>query len=781
MGKVGVFLGPILLLLGVAACGESKQTRIIETPSQQFSNAAGLSIHELEEQLAKALAECGIDDPSKVPAAAPSGADNAVFDLSADLIDTDGAGGNPPTGVTLAWTERMLGDYDANGEVGYPDLVPLAQHWLAGVTYDNSTLHGGFAYWPVGDPEDSGSGSANWVLARVDGDGNTEVGTGGDIVAIAEHWNERLAGYRVYAKAPGEFAFSLLTTLDHPAGTHADAPVRYSFDASISGTGLYSYYIAPVDADGSEGTASGIFTIDVDTGTVNHTPVAALKLSPDFASAPATITLDASASYDVDGDALTYAWDFDADGTVDWVSTDAVPEESSAGLVDSITPAASGGIVTVQFLRGSADWYYPEVFATDDESAASDPISVQLGISGWEHVEISRENDTSTKVNFDIESLEVDPATGRVVAAGVVDHRAPSNYVDEDLYGVYFVWRQVDGTWLRESAFDPSVPEWDLDLYDINILDMFWMADGQPGVFFYGREGIMGRVRYYVSYRRGAEDWLTQILWGGEDGEQSVSELGWDISGPGEFVFSGQYPSYSSGADSYKYYLIQFSQGNVTWLDTGLITDNNLPLDEISSISDLAVDPSGKVRFFCEGYNGFFNPELYFYDWSPPDTWELSRQTFGELEYLGRYYFTDMKYDAAGAFYGKATLDLSGISIPDLAVISNRDGDYKVLYSFIDAMSKELFILDNSSTIASLMMIKNQTSSNLEDYFVRYESGTILKENVNYPIQLETNGSYGPFTMVAFDQGEAWSVVKYRGSLPGEQAQYLANRIDPRF
>jgi hypothetical protein len=116
------------------------------------------AIAQLQEQLQAELARLGKTD--KAPASAPAGNANTVFDLAANVIDPDGppdgqGGGElPPTGIALAWTKRLLGDYDQNGQVNVPDLVPLAAHWLAPVAYDGPALHGGIAYWPTGDPED---------------------------------------------------------------------------------------------------------------------------------------------------------------------------------------------------------------------------------------------------------------------------------------------------------------------------------------------------------------------------------------------------------------------------------------------------------------------------------------------------------------------------------------------------------------------------------------------------------------------------------------------------
>jgi len=91
-------------------------------------------------------------DPDKVTAKAPQKSENAVFDLMAVLDDPDGEGGDPPVGITLSWTERLIGDYNQDGMVTSNDLTPIGQHWDARIDFDPPEQHGGIEYWPAGDP-----------------------------------------------------------------------------------------------------------------------------------------------------------------------------------------------------------------------------------------------------------------------------------------------------------------------------------------------------------------------------------------------------------------------------------------------------------------------------------------------------------------------------------------------------------------------------------------------------------------------------------------------------
>ncbi|WP_309112821.1 ThuA domain-containing protein [Saccharothrix sp.] len=75
---------------------------------------------------------------------------------------------------------------------------------------------------------------------------------------------------------------------------------------------------------GGNNADSGVYRIDYVRG--DRAPIAAAKADKTSGHAPLTVRFDSAGSRDPDGDPLTFAWDFDGDGTTD--STDTAPSHT---------------------------------------------------------------------------------------------------------------------------------------------------------------------------------------------------------------------------------------------------------------------------------------------------------------------------------------------------------------------------------------------------------------------------------------------------------------------
>jgi len=462
-------------------------------------------------------------DPGKATAAAPQGCHNVVFDLQAELVDPDGEGGEPPTGIGLSWTEQLTGDYDQNGLVTYSDLTPIGHHWLKGVAYDDCELHGGFADWPYGDVDDDGgtsppaegSGALNWRRARVDGnfDGVIELG---DITPIAQHWEERLSGYRVYLKAPGEDEYALLGLVT--AERTSLVPVRYSYEVPVDSAGQYRIFVAGYDdKSGTEGPQSVAVSIDVDTGEVNHAPVAVLTVTPDYGGVPARITLDASQSYDVDGDDIyDIYWDLDNDAQEghpenhDFRSRDAiVPEASSRGAVIEIEPVppAAGEIVTTlnctyiqPYGTPSQPMYWNPYISVIDEHGLAGGTGAPLAISGWVTTVLNESREDYIQF-MDPSVSSMDPATDEAVVAASYWSSLMSGF---EVPTLWFARENGGERWTMEAVVS-------YDLYTLtSVRDIAWDEFGQPIILFTWDPEQKGYESLWSAQRRTDGTWDVQ-------------------------------------------------------------------------------------------------------------------------------------------------------------------------------------------------------------------------------------------------------------------------------
>jgi len=341
---LGILLAA-LLIIAVGGCGGGSNSLTADLAGSA-PNLAALSPDEatpeaMADLLSGELERLG-KDASATRSDAPSELSD-VFDLEGVALDPDDDGPEPPNGVRLQWTERLLGDYDNNGEVSITDLSPLSQYLMDHVEYRDPLAAKGLSYWPAGDPDDLGgaqpgqmpaadTGGYNWRLARVDGDSNGEINLG-DITVIAQHFGEFLTGYRVYRKGPGEDNYMLLQHLSDPSSPAtinredmaAVAPnggldhtrvVRYSFDDYFSLDGVYEYRVVPyAESIDAEGAAIATIWIDSLTGEkIDGGLKAILSATPDDGIIPLAVNLDGFYS---NGEIVRFEWDFDGDGAYD--------------------------------------------------------------------------------------------------------------------------------------------------------------------------------------------------------------------------------------------------------------------------------------------------------------------------------------------------------------------------------------------------------------------------------------------------------------------------------
>jgi len=155
----------------------------------------------------------------------PAGVENKPVGLSVQIHEFDSL-------IEATWKQRVIGDYDQNGEVGIPDITPVAMYY-------------GTAW-----------GS---VLGVVDGDFSGDIGIP-DITPIAVNYLNLLTGYNVYLgfKAEGETEYNYeLLGESSPIvpRREADDPEQlnsYQYFTELPGYGDYSMRIVPVGPDGVE-------------------------------------------------------------------------------------------------------------------------------------------------------------------------------------------------------------------------------------------------------------------------------------------------------------------------------------------------------------------------------------------------------------------------------------------------------------------------------------------------------------------------------------------------
>jgi len=173
----------------------------------------------LKQELAKALKNVGTD---KFAAAAPTGDSGRVSDLAYD-----------PGSDMLTWSYVNVGDYDLSGEVGVPDITPIAQNYLANTTDG------------IGDDE---------YEAWVDGDDTGEVGIS-DITPIAQNYLNDVMEYRIVTSAQPDSGFTVIGD-PIPFGDTGVFPKEFSVE--IPAGALAYIAVEPLDSEGIPGERSNI-------------------------------------------------------------------------------------------------------------------------------------------------------------------------------------------------------------------------------------------------------------------------------------------------------------------------------------------------------------------------------------------------------------------------------------------------------------------------------------------------------------------------------------------
>jgi hypothetical protein len=783
------------------------------------ASTANAPASDLQAQLYKELKALG-KDPSQTTTEAPTKDDDTVFDLSAVLLDGNGQplppGSPGVSGVRLSWTERLTGDYDQNGEVNAGDLAPLAQHLQAAVQYDPASQHGGFAFWPTGDAD--GAGATNWRLARIDGDGNG-LTNAADITPIAKHWKEALQGYRVYRKAPSDASFTRVPDPNNAADTFTVpkpappqpgqlVPVRYSFTDSQAtagnlGAGVYEFYVAPYDAGSKqEGISSFAVSVDITTGTVNHAPTARLAVTPALAGAPAVVTLDGSASSDIDGAIAAYQWDLDGDGTVDYASTDPTPPaQSSGGTVDNIAVTGTGKL-SATYAKGSAAYYHPRLTVVDNQGAVSPPASAQLGISGWDYEIVSSYSDSfvpkGDELKFNITDLEQDPATAELVATGYTneyaayDNNGPTNTI-------FFARRSTLGLWSVEEVdridsqfWKDAFPNSEIQLAPLCV---GWQPNAQPMLTWSGEGFTFSSVKVRPMYatRDVAGHWQVAFIptTGLKDQDKNASAISINaplLDGTKGLAAIGAAGEESSDEDLYIFW---FNEGQWQIEDTGVILGSSTGLHSTEA-NRIYRSATGTYVIPLTGYpNTPFS--LAWLRRVAPGNWQVERLDDGTLD------------NGDGQQFFVENFTFTGGDTPEFETerILGQDNYLNQLYSF-QGTSLSAHTIDLSSYTGGNLNLNYSTLGTTVTFFHngwttpdgnqedRFLVNQIVKNNATIterfasvlPNSANTNTSISLGPILVLPTGAMWAVVPANGMTTISESssagiQALMHRVDP--
>jgi PKD repeat protein len=200
---------------------------------------------------------------------------------------------NSATGE-LTWSYMNLGDYDLSGEVGVPDITPIAVNYLKKSTESE-------------------------LVAWIDGDGNGEVGVP-DVTPIAQNYLNTVQGYEFvtansltgpFTKIGDAIPFS---EGKKPSAATGPAPVKFSVSAIPAGMKTY-LWVRAVSSTGGVATLSNRIEITGEAPSIS-------SVSPSGGVTGVVRTFSAIVTGD---DPLTYDWNFGGGATPD-VSAEVAPE-----------------------------------------------------------------------------------------------------------------------------------------------------------------------------------------------------------------------------------------------------------------------------------------------------------------------------------------------------------------------------------------------------------------------------------------------------------------------
>ncbi len=181
-----------------------------------------------------------VDRPIRLLSKAPSGDHNIVNDLEV----TDSAGD-----WQLVWREKNLADYSNDGEVGIPDVTPIAQFF--NVTVDHA------------DPNDQ--------AAIVDGDFSNEIGVS-DITPIAQNYLNEVSKYYVFRWQPATNWEQIDQVLRPDPVSPAWLPPRYDYTDSNTAVADTFYAVRAVDRTGAVGVSSIVVGVPGSNQSVKPDP-----------------------------------------------------------------------------------------------------------------------------------------------------------------------------------------------------------------------------------------------------------------------------------------------------------------------------------------------------------------------------------------------------------------------------------------------------------------------------------------------------------------------------